>query len=123
MVVAIGADKTIRRVAAVACRTTSAALERARQSRCSYGGMIDAALRRLLSLVRELLEIALPESLQVDYAYHAGIRRFYLEPQGAYSLNELRARRREAAQSHGCCRAEQTPSRMLATRQGRHPQI
>jgi len=54
-------------------------------------GVVDAALRKLLGVLQIFLPAALSEAVEDDQAYHAGIRRFFLEPKDAYSLDELAA--------------------------------
>lgn len=56
-----------------------------------HGAVEEASLRKLLDLLRPLLEIVLPHSVEDDHADLAGIRRFFLEPQTAYTLEELAA--------------------------------
>jgi hypothetical protein len=53
------------------------------------GAITDATFGKLLDILRALLELALPQSVEDDSAYLAGLRRFFLERQDAYSLAEL----------------------------------
>jgi hypothetical protein len=88
---AISADTTVRRDLLrlfVVGRRPSNIRERSDDGQGTAG---DATVRKLLDMLRPLLEIVLAHSVENDQVYLAGIRRFFLEPQATYTLYELAA--------------------------------
>jgi hypothetical protein len=89
---AVGADKSVReelRQLLVAARRLPSNVRGRVGS--EYGGLLDATLRALLDVLRVVLETALPQVVTDEHEYHAGMRRFFLEPRDTYTLDELAA--------------------------------
>ncbi|HJQ36234.1 MAG TPA: hypothetical protein VKB93_03755 [Thermoanaerobaculia bacterium] len=88
----IGADKNVReelRRLLVAVRRLPSNVRG--RSGAQSGGLLDATVRSLHHVLRVILETVLPHVVADIHEYHAGIRRFFLEPHDTYTLDELAA--------------------------------